>query len=478
MISTTDIHLQNSGKTVTSAKGFLDWCSNTKRDLGKKAQPTRERYDFVLPEIPPGWCWASLSEVCERVSVGHVGPTTEYFSDDKESVPLVRSQDVRPGKLHIESAAHITYEFHQKLKKSKLHSGDILFVRVGANRGDCCVVPSGVGEVNCANIIFARPLVPNGFLGFYFRGRFAQESLLSATTGAAQGVINTECVARMPVPIPPVCIQQRISDILSAYDGLIENNTRRIKILEQMAQMLYREWFVNFRFPGHENVKMVESEMGLIPERWQVSTLGEVTTKIGSGATPRGGKESYQRVGITLIRSLNIYDYRFEMANLAFINDEQAKQLSNVTIEPNDVLLNITGASVCRCSMVPSSLLPARVNQHVAIVRAKSTSIDPFFLLDSINNDHNKQRLLGIAQGGATREALTRDSIAGFPILLPPLELIRRYGQIAGSIHTQRENLSQRITNLRTTRDLLLPKLVSGEVSVESLEEEALAETV
>ena len=130
------------------------------------------------------------------------------------------------------------------------------------------------------------------------------------------------------------------------------------------------------------------------------------------------------------------------------------------------------------CSMVPSSILPARVNQHVAIVRAKSATIDPFFLLDSINSDHNKQRLLGIAQGGATREALTKDSIAGFPILLPPLNLIRQYGQIAGLFHTQREKLISRIENLRTTRDLLLPKLISGEVSVEQIETEAVAQGV
>jgi len=300
------------------------------------------------------------------------------------------------------------------------------------------------------------------------------KALSSGTTSGRENV-SKGVFESIEVSIHSLPEQRRIGAILAAYDDLIENDTQRIKILEQMARMLYREWFVNFRFPGHENSSFITSALGEIPKGWQVSTLGEVTTKIGSGATPRGGKESYQKEGITLIRSLNIYDYSFEMANLAFLNYEQAKQLNNVTIEPNDVLLNITGASVCRCSMVPSSLLPARVNQHVAIVRANSASIDPFFLLDSINNDHNKLRLLGIAQGGATREALTKDSIAGFPILLPPLDLIRRYGQIASAFHTQREKLSQRIINLRTTRDLLLPKLVSGEVSVEQIEEEAFA---
>jgi type I restriction enzyme S subunit len=317
-----------------------------------------------------------------------------------------------------------------------------------------------------------------GFLYYLFLTSQFNSHLFQTATGAKILHTAPTRIEAFRFPRPPLLLQQRIASILFAYDDLIENNTRRIKILEQMAQMLYKEWFVNFRFPGHEGCPLITSDLGEIPKGWQVSSLGDVTTKIGSGATPRGGKGSYQREGIRLIRSLNIYDYSFEMANLAFINDEQAEQLNNVTIEPNDVLLNITGASVGRCSMVPSSLLPARVNQHVAIVRAKCASIDPFFLLDSINNDRNKQRLLGIAQGGATREALTKDSITGFPILLPPLDLIRRYGQVAGLFHTQREKLNLRNENLRTTRDLLLPKLVSGEVSIEQIEKDAVAQMV
>ena len=328
---------------------------------------------------------------------------------------------------------------------------------------------------NHAHIVRGRPhAADDRFLEYLI----AVTDISGVVTGAAQPKLSQANLRILKVCVPDYRTQLRIVDILSSYDELIRNDTRRISILEEMAKMIYREWFVNFRFPGHESWPLIASDLGEIPKGWRVSRLVDVTTKIGSGATPRGGKESYQKKGIRLIRSLNIYDYRFEMANLAFINDEQAEQLNNVTIQPNDVLLNITGASVGRCSMVPSCLLPARVNQHVAIVRAKSEVIDPFFLLDSINSDHNKQRLLGIAQGGATREALTKDSIAGFPILLPPLDLVRRYGQIAGLLHTQREKLNLRIENLRTTRDLLLPKLISGEINVEDCERDAVAQSV
>jgi type I restriction enzyme S subunit len=389
--------------------------------------------------------------------------------------PFVQTGDVKEADLWL---THHTQTYNETgLAQSKLWPVGTLCITIAANIAEtailnfpACFPDSIVGFVPYPGKADAR------FVKYYIDT--IKLRIQNASKGTTQDNLSVDKLLSFDFQVPNYRTQERIASVLSAYDSLIENDTRRIKILEEMAQILYREWFVDFRFPGHESWPFIASDLGEIPKNWRVSRLVDVTTKIGSGATPRGGNKSYQKEGITLIRSLNIYDYRFEMANLAFINDEQAEQLNNVTIEPNDVLLNITGASVGRCSMVPSCLLPARVNQHVAIVRAKSEIIDPFFLLDSINSDHNKQRLLGIAQGGATREALTRDSIAGFPILLPPLDLIRRYGQIAGLFHTQRENLHLRIETLRTTRDLLLPKLISGEISVEDSEAEAVAQGV
>jgi len=120
--------------------------------------------------------------------------------------------------------------------------------------------------------------------------------------------------------------------------------------------------------------------------------LGDITTKIGSGATPRGGQSVYEEQGVALIRSLNVYDNRFEDEGLAFINEERDAELSYVAVEPRDILLNITGASVARCCMAPERHLPARVNQHVMIIRIDPKKAGPFFVHCAINSHERKQR--------------------------------------------------------------------------------------
>lgn len=173
--------------------------------------------------------------------------------------------------------------------------------------------------------------------------------------------------------------------------------------------------------------------------------LRDITSKIGSGATPRGGKESYKDSGITLIRSLNVYDFKFEKDGLAYIDDQQANELSNVEVLPDDILLNITGASVARCCIVPRQLLPARVNQHVAIVRVNKALAEPRYVLYTINSPAYKQHLLGLAQGGATREALTKDTIGDFQVDLPSLDTQKKVSATLSAYDDLIENNTRRI---------------------------------
>ncbi|MDO9303276.1 MAG: restriction endonuclease subunit S [Anaerolineales bacterium] len=170
-------------------------------------------------------------------------------------------------------------------------------------------------------------------------------------------------------------------------------------------------------------------------EEWTTYKLKYLCTKIGSGATPRGGKETYLDEGpYALIRSQNVLDFFFSYDGLAFIDESQANQLSNVEVQERDVLLNITGDSVARVCQVPITLLPARVNQHVSIIRTNNTKLIPEYLKYFLLNPKFKSHLLGLASVGATRNALTKGMIEDFDINLPPLSTQRRIADILSAL--------------------------------------------
>lgn len=183
---------------------------------------------------------------------------------------------------------------------------------------------------------------------------------------------------------------------------------------------------------------------------WPILELQELCTKIGSGATPRGGKKSYKSEGVTLVRSMNVHLGRFKQDNLVFLDDAQAAKLDNVALEPDDVLLNITGASVARCSMLDNSLLPARVNQHVCILRADQKKLHPEFLMRYLTSAETQMRLLKIAGAGATREAITKGDIEKFPIPLPPLAEQKRIAAILDAADKLRAKRREAIAQLDT----------------------------
>lgn len=174
--------------------------------------------------------------------------------------------------------------------------------------------------------------------------------------------------------------------------------------------------------------------------------LKDITKKIGSGATPRGGKEAYKDSGISLIRSQNVLDFKFEYDGLAFIDEKQAEKLSNVTVEENDILLNITGDSVARCSIVPSQVLPARVNQHVMIIKVNENSANYKYVFYYLQ--YLKRHLLQLASGGATRNALTKTMVENLELNLVSLTEQKGIANILSSLDDNIKNNNAIIVNL------------------------------
>jgi type I restriction enzyme, S subunit len=186
---------------------------------------------------------------------------------------------------------------------------------------------------------------------------------------------------------------------------------------------------------------------------WQEVSLGEVTNKIGSGATPKGGGESYKDSGISLIRSQNVLDFKFSKSGLAFIDNSQAHELRNVSVEKDDVLLNITGDSVARCCVVPQDILPARVNQHVAIIRANKEIADTHYIFYSLQT--LKEELLMQSEIGATRNALTKGMLESLKLSIPALEEQKAIASVLSSLDDKIDLLHRQNTTLEAMAETL-----------------------
>ena len=246
------------------------------------------------------------------------------------------------------------------------------------------------------------------FFYYLLRSDFVQHQFDRLAYGAIVSNLNSESVATVQVPIVPHAEQKRIVAKIDAafekIDKLKANAERNLANAKELFQSALNE--------------AMRPKPGWVEKR-----LGEVCSKIGSGATPKGGRKSYCSSGVSLIRSMNVYDHAFKYDELAHINESQAHELDNVEIRTNDVLINITGASIARCCVVPADVLPARVNQHVSILRiSDETEVVADFLCYHLISFSAKEALLKIGEAGSTRQALTKGDLESFVVSLPGLD--------------------------------------------------------
>jgi len=278
-------------------------------------------------------------------------------------------------------------------------------------------------------------------------------------SGAATPIVNKSTFSNLRVLVPSLPAQRKTAAVLSAYDELIENNTRRIKILEEMAQTIYQEWFVNFRFPGHEKVRMVDSELGQIPEGWEVRAFSGTAAFInGYAFKPRHWGDS----GKPIVKIAELKNGVTDNTPRYDGEDIPAKY----HIENGDLLFSWSADLEAYIWTGGEALL----NQHLFNV-IPHDDLSRYFLFYSL-----KDRMQGFRSRsqGTTMRHIKRSALDEVKVAVPPSDLRRIFDQYVGPILSEIENLHERNTNLRSTRDLLLPKLISSEVSVEDVSEKVL----
>ena len=333
-----------------------------------------------------------------------------------EGVPFYRAREVavlaKEGRvdndLFIDESMY--EEFKAKYGVPKV--GDLLVTAVGTLGKVYAVQESDRFYFKDASVIWlrARQEVDTSYIQHAMNSTDVQR-FIQNSSGATVGTYTISRANETEIPLPPLPEQKRIAAILDKADAIRRKRQQAIQLADDFLRAVFLDMF---------------GDPVTNPKGWPVKSLKDVSKKIGSGSTPRGGSEAYLEKGISLIRSLNIHDDDFRMKNLAFIDNEQAEKLSNVEVQAEDVLLNITGASVCRCAVVPAELLPARVNQHVCIIRP-SDLINSSYLRHVLISAPYKQKLLRMSGAGATREALTKQQVESLEVPIPPKDLQNKF---------------------------------------------------
>ncbi len=406
---------------------------------------------------------AQLREVCELiVDCEHkTAPTQET------GYPSIRTPNIGRGRLLLDGVNRVSEEtYHAWTQREVPRPGDLILARE-APIGNVAIIPPGLKVCLGQRTVLIRPhqkFVNPQYLTYLLLGDEIQGKILSISNGATVHHLNMKDIRELDLPaLPDLGVQRRIASVLSAYDDLIENNTRRIKVLEEMAQMIYREWFVNFRFPGHEKVRMVESELGPIPKGWQLKRVSDIARVNGLSIKSSSAPERINYIDIASVstgRIEKIEPYCYDDApgrarrivkhgDTIWSTVRPNRRSYALIVNPDTNLIVSTGFAVLTASAVPFSYL------HLAV------TTDEF--ADYLTNHAT----------GSAYPAVTGKEFEQAVLVVPPAALLVCFHEIVEPMLSVCWCHHQRNRNLRTTRDLLLPKLISGEVPVEAAEETA-----
>ena len=371
--------------------------------------------------------------------------------------PYIEMADINPGNAFVFPQEERFY----KGGGSRFQSGDILFARITPCLENGKIVQfKHTGNQPCFGsteffIFRGKPNISDSTYILYLALspiiRDPAVKSMSGASGRQRAALSS--VEDISIPFLPLPTQRKIAAILSTYDDLIENNTRRIKILEDMAQSLYREWFVHYRFPGQENVPMVQSELGPIPQGWEVKQLGEMCN-ILMGLSPKS--EFYNETGEGLPFHQGVTDF-----GSRFPTDRVYCTVQKHIAEIDDILFSVR-APVGRINIANKRIV---IGRGLSAIRSKSNN--QHFILHQLKDRFQEEDTMG---SGTIFNAITKADLLGIQLLEPAKSIVAKFEAATEPISSELLNLTIKNANLRQTRDLLLPKLISGEIDVSELD--------
>ena len=403
-----------------------------------------------------------LNDVCELiVDCEHKTAPTQEFG-----YPSIRTPNIGRGRFILDGVNRVSEDTYQLwTRRAVPRPGDLIMARE-APVGNVAMIPMGLNPCLGQRTLLIRPdqsKIDPSFLNYYLNGPVVQAQIQSKTNGATVAHLNMKDVRGMALPeLPPLPTQQRIAGILSAYDELIESSQRRIKILEAMARGLYREWFVHFRFPGHENHPRVASALGEIPQGWDVKAIKDFG-KVVTGKTPSKTNADFFGDDVPFIKTPDMHGNIFVLDTNESLSIVGAKSQSKKTLPIGSICVSCIGT----IGVVSITTEECQTNQQInSVVLAKNEYREFLFL----RLQDTKQALENLGSNGATMGNVNKSKFESMEVVAPIDALLADFHRHTEPMLKNILHLTRQIHNLRRTRDLLLPRLLSGQINVEAAE--------
>ncbi len=400
------------------------------------------------------WNTAKIEEICVKVTSGGTPKSTNLSYYTPKEIPWLKTGEVNYSRIY-DTETYISKEGLDKSSAKMIPKNSVIIAMYGqgdtAGRVAINKIPLSTNQA-CCNLIINHDLANYKFV--YYALTTLYGKMVSLKNGGAQPNLNAGIIKAMEIPFPDLMVQNKIANILSAYDDLIENNQKQIKLLEEATQRLYKEWFIDLRFPGYEDTEIIDG----IPVGWKkqrISSLGKIIT----GKTPSTANEQYYGGNIPFVKIPDMHNCVYPVTTEVKLTVEGANTQKNKFIPKNSVMVSC----IATVGLVNIAIEPCQTNQQInSIILNKEQ--DLYYVYSTMKR--LKELLEGVGSNGATMTNVNKTKFGNLEVLYPTEELRKSYFEFCEPLFNKILALTVSNKKLSQARDRLLPKLMSGELEV------------
>ncbi|MFN8603770.1 MAG: restriction endonuclease subunit S [Candidatus Binatia bacterium] len=385
---------------------------------------------------------------------GEKHPTASDYVDD--GIPFVMARDFRDGQIDLRSACKIPKALGDSLRVGFAKTGDVLLTHKGTI-GLVAIVPDVPSYVMLTpQVTYYRTnseKLLNSYLKYVFQAPSFRHQLASFSAQSTRPYVGITAQRELEIEVPPLDVQRQIADVLSNYDEMIDNSQRRSRILESMARALYCEWFVHFRFPGHEGTSWMESCVGRVPTGWDIVAFTDVADVL-SGGTPKTSVAEYWNGEVPFFTPRDAPECFYVQETEKHVTRLGLSKCASELYPPDTVFITARGT----VGKVALSSVPMAMNQSCYALRAKGGISQRYLFLQTLQQvDYLKTNT-----GGATFDTIVVDTFSRMQVLRPPRSVVAEFDKRVEAMFDQIKTLQHQTRNLCHTRDLLIPRLLSA----------------